>query len=100
MNSLKEFFAQDKVIVGSVAGLGSELGFVLALTAGLLIAGQPPMEHIRWYGGMFLCLLLVLQHYAKRREQLKVTKTLIVVLFVTFLLFIIYLLKSGALTMQ
>lgn len=96
---LKNFFSQDRPVVGIVAGLGSEVGFCLALALGLLIAGEPIGDHIRWFGGMFIPLILVLHHYARRREQLKVTKTLIVVLFVTFLAFMIYILKARILVL-
>ena len=97
---MKKFFQRDSVATGLVAGLGSELGYCIMLTAGLLIAGLAPLEHIRWYAGMFVCLILVLRRYAKRHEYPLVAKTLIVVLFATFLPFIIYLLKSNTLTMQ
>ena len=96
---LKNFFSQDRPLVGIVAGLGSEVGFCLVLALGLLIAGEPIGAHIRWFGGMFIPLILVLHHYARRREQLKVTKTLIVVLFVTFLAFMIYILKARILVL-
>lgn len=97
---MKKFFEQNKVIVGIVAGIGSMLGFAIALTIGLMIAGEPVGAHIRWYGGMFIPLLLVLRHYAKRREQLTVTRTLIVLLFLTFLAFMFYLLQSRTITLQ
>lgn len=97
---MKKFFAQDKPIVGIVAGLGSELAFCIALTIGLLIAGEPVMAHVRWFGGMFIPLILVLHHYAKGRTQLRVTKTLIVILFVTFLAFMIFIFKTKALVLQ
>lgn len=96
---LKKFFSQDRPLVGIVAGLGAEAGFCIALAIGLLIAGEPIGAHIRWFGGMFIPLILVLHHYARRREQLKVTKTLIVVLFVTFLVFMIYILKARILVL-
>lgn len=97
---MKKFFEQNKVIVGIVAGVGSMLGFVIALTIGLMIAGEPIGAHIRWYGGMFIPLLLVLRHYAKHREQLMVTRTLIIILFITFLAFMFYMLKSQTITLQ
>ena len=97
---MKKFFAQDKPIVGIVAGLGSEVAFCIALTIGLLIAGEPVMAHVRWFGGMFIPLILVLHHYAKGRTQLRVTKTLIVILFVTFLAFMILIFKTKALVLQ
>ena len=90
---MKKFFAQDKPIVGIVAGLGSEVAFCIALTIGLLIAGEPVMAHVRWFGGMFIPLILMLHHYAKGRTQLRITKTLIVVFFVTFLAFMIFIFK-------
>ena len=58
------------------------------------------MAHMRWFAGMFFPLILVLHHYAKGRTQLRVTKTLIVVFFVTFLAFMIYLLKSNTIVLQ
>lgn len=97
---MKKFFAQDKPIVGIVAGLGSELGFCVVLAIGLLVAGEPIMPHVRWFGGMFIPLILVLHHYAKEGKQLRVTKTLIVVFFVTFMAFMIYLLKTKAIVLQ
>ncbi len=97
---MKKFFAQDKTIVGIVAGLGSELGFVIVLAAGLLIAGEHIGDHLRWFGGMFIPLILVLRHYAKGREHLRVVKTLIVVFFVTFVAFITYMLKARIIVIQ
>ena len=97
---MKKFFAQDKTIVGIVAGLGSELGFVIVLTAGLLIAGEPISDHLRWFGGMFIPLILVLRHYAKGKDHLRVVKTLIVVFFVTFIAFITYMLKARIIVFQ
>ena len=97
---MKKFFAQDKVIVGIVAGLGVELGFCIALAVGLLIAGEPIMAHVRWFGGMFIPMILLLHRYAKERTQLRVTKTLIVVFFVTFLAFMLYIFKTKALVLQ
>lgn len=100
MSKLKEFFARDSVATGVVAGLGSEVGFCIVLAVVLTVAGEPVMAHLRWFGGMFIPLILVLHHYSKQKVQLKVVKTLIVVLFLTFLPFMIYMLKSGLITMQ
>ena len=91
---MKEFFHQDKVIVGIIAGLGSELLLALLLTIGLVIAGEVPIDHIRWYAGVFVAPLLLLRYYSKQKSWLRVTRTLIVVLFVTFVAFMFYLLKT------
>ena len=91
---MKEFFHQDKVIVGIIAGVGSELLLALLLTIGLVIAGEVPIDHIRWYAGVFVAPLLLLRYYSKQKSWLRVTRTLIVVLFVTFVAFMFYLLKA------
>ena len=97
---MKKFFLQDKVIVGILAGLGSEFGFIIALTIGLIVAGEAVVDHLRWYGGMFIPLILVLRHYAKGQSHLRVVKTLIVVFFLTFLAFIFYILRSRVIVFQ
>ena len=97
---MKRFFAQDKLAVGLVAGLGSEVLFCLLLAAGLLLAGEGIADHIRWFGGMFIPLILILRAYAKSRQYLTVTKTLIVVFFVTFVAFMFYLLSTHTLTLK
>jgi hypothetical protein len=86
---MKHFFHQDRIIVGIVAALLSILGFFITLITILLALGIPLDMHPRWYGGMFVPLVLLLHHYARRKEQLTVTKTLIVILFITFISFIL-----------
>lgn len=97
---MKRFFTQDKISVGLVAGLGSELLFCLLLAAGLLLAGEGIADHIRWFGGMFIPILLILRAYAKSRQYLTVTKTLIIIFFVTFVAFMFYLLSTHALNLK
>lgn len=100
MNKLKSFFAQDNIVTGLVAGLGSEVLFCLVLVGGLLAAGQPIETHLRWFGGMFIPVLLILRAYAKRKEQPRVTKTLATVFFVTFIAFMAYLLGNHILVLK
>ena len=83
-----------------MAGLGSEFLFCLLLAAGLLLAGQDIMEHIRWFGGMFIPLVLILRAYAKSHQHPLVSKTLAVILFVTFIAFMFYLFSSHTLTLK
>ena len=94
---MTKFFSQDTIATGIAAGLGAEAGFALALTLGLLIAGESPAAHLRWYGGCFIPLVLVLRHYAKGKQHLKVVKALITVFFLTFVAFVFVLFKSRAL---
>ena len=100
MKKIKDFFAKDSVATGIVASVGAMVGFCLVLAVGLLIAGEPLGAHVRWFGGMFIPLILLLHHYAKGREQLRVTKTIIAVFFVSFLLFMFYLLRSHTLVLN
>lgn len=97
---MKRFFSQDKITVGLVAGLGSELLFCLLLAGALLLAGESIADHIRWFGGMFIPILLILRAYAKSRQHLTVTKTLIVLFFVTFVAFMFYLLSAHILVLK
>jgi len=97
---MKRFFSQDKIAVGLVAGLGSEVLFCLLLAVVLLLLHIDPMEHIRWFGGMFIPIILILRSYAKGRQHLTVTKTLIVVFFITFVAFMFYLLNSHTLVLK
>lgn len=81
------FFRQNKIAVGIVAGLGSEALAALLLWVGLMVAHEPVSEHVRWFGIVFVPIILILRHYARKTDLLLVTKTLIVVMFVTFLAF-------------
>lgn len=94
------FFSQDNILVGLIAGIGSELGYCIALTVGLLIAGEAVGTHLRWYGGMFIPILLLLRHYAKRKEQPTVTKTIATTLFVTFIAFMFYMLSAHIIVLK
>lgn len=49
---------------------------------------------------MFIPLVLVLRHYVKDHNHLRVTRTLIALFFVTFLAFMVYLLKARILVLQ
>ena len=97
---MKRFFQQDTVVVGLVAGLGSELLFCLLLAAVLLLTGAGIGGHERWFGGMFIPVILVLRAYAKGKGHLTVTRTLIVVFFLTFVAFMAWLLGAHILVLK
>ncbi|MBQ7280536.1 MAG: hypothetical protein IJR13_07445 [Bacteroidales bacterium] len=92
--TVKQFFQQDKAMVGVVAVVASELLAVVLLTVVLLIVGESPMAHIRWYAGVAVPALLVVRAYAKYRDALSATKGAIVALAVTFVLFMLFLIKT------
>lgn len=92
--SLKQYFQQDKASVGVLAVLLSELLPALLLWIVLIAIGQNPADHIRWFAGAALPALLVVRAYAKHKESLSATKGAIVALFITFLFFMIFLLKT------
>ena len=90
----KVFFKQDSVLAGIILGVGSELLTALLLWAGLTVAGEPVSAHVSWFGACFVAPVLILRHYARKKEQPLVTKTLITVLFVTFVVFMFVYLKK------
>ncbi len=94
----RQFFHQDKVSVGLLAGLGSMAITALLLTVGLLVAKEPINAHIRWYGAIFIPLILLIRYYVKQRLSV-VTKTLFVVFFLFFIAFMILLFSTHQITL-
>ena len=94
---MNDFFHRDSICLGILLALGSEVLAALLLYVGLLIAGQPPADHLRWFGIAFVPPVLILRHYAKQRKQSTTLKAIITTLFITFIAFIAILLKSGIL---
>lgn len=94
----RQFFHQDKVSVGLLVGLGSMAITALLLTVGLLVAKEPINAHIRWYGAIFIPLILLIRYYIKQRLSV-VTKTLFVVFFLFFIAFMILLFSTHQITL-
>ncbi|MBR1792612.1 MAG: hypothetical protein IJ764_03125 [Bacteroidales bacterium] len=92
--SLKEFFQQDKTIIGVIAVIIAELIFIGLLSVVCLVTGTPPFTHPRWYAGAALPALLIVRAYAKHKDALSATKGAIITLFVTFVAFLMYLIKN------
>ncbi len=91
---MKKFFTQDTIWTGLVAGIGSELLFCLLLNGVFAVTGLSWEPHARWFFGMFIPLLLILRTYAKKKAYLTIVRTLITVLFVTFLIFMLFLIRN------
>ena len=77
----------------------SEAVSAVALIVVLAVVGEPVAKHVRLFGVVFVAPLLLLRHYAKKKEMPVVTKTLIVTLFVTFVVYMYAVIKSGELTL-
>ncbi len=96
---MKQFFLQDKILTGIIVGIGTLIICSALLTLGLVLTGEPVAEHLRWYGGAFIVLLLILRWYVKQQKPI-VTKTLIVILFLSFLTFMYFLFHTHSLTLK
>lgn len=93
---MKRFFTQNTPFTGLVGGLGSLLATAILLTIGLMIAGEPVEAHLSWYAGCFIVPLLIMRYYVKLQLS-TVVKTIIVILFFTFIPFIFFLFKTHSL---
>lgn len=94
---MKKFFQRNSILTGIIAELGSQLLFVLLLAAALTIIGEPISSHLRWFAGAFIPGLLVVRYYAKKKDFLLTTKTVISLFFLTFIIFLFLLFKLNIL---
>ena len=92
---IKDFFHQDKISVGIIAALGSELIGVGIMMAVMLIAKLSIMEHLQWFAVAFIPTLLVMRYYMKAKVYLTTTKTVIVTIFVTFVAYMFWMLRHN-----
>ncbi|MCF0212150.1 MAG: hypothetical protein HUK17_04575 [Bacteroidales bacterium] len=81
-------FREDCLITGLLVGLGSELLTALLLWVGLKVAGESAADHIRWFGGCFIPIVLILRWYVKQKAYPTVVKVLLVTLFFSFVGFL------------
>ncbi|MBQ6237605.1 MAG: hypothetical protein IJK07_05255 [Bacteroidales bacterium] len=96
---MKTLIKKDTIGAGILLALGSEAVTALLLTVGLLLAGLPVGDHIRWYAVCFVAPLLLLRHCAKKGDTPMVTKTVIVVFFVTFIIYMYLLFRFKAIVL-
>ncbi len=97
---MNTFFNKDSWLVGIVLGMGSELVTGLVLWGVLVLLGLSIYEHLSWFGIVFLPVLIILRQNAKSASRVNITKSLITVLFVTFViyLYVLYATKSALVT--
>ena len=96
---LKRLLERDTIATGLLLGLGAIIATAALLTLGLLVAGPPLGSHLRWYAACFVPPLLLLR-YVIKLQRITITKTLIITLFLTFIPFMAYLIRSNNLLIQ
>ena len=94
---MADFFKREGILQGIILATGSEILAAAVLYVGLLVAGIPVETCLRWFAVCFVPPLLLLRHIAKRKDRTLTMKTIIVVLFVSFVAFMFLLLKTKAL---
>ena len=62
---MKDFFRKDSMWLGLATGLGSAALTAVLLWIGIVVAGEQPSAHLRWFGACFVAPVLLLRHYAK-----------------------------------
>lgn len=95
---MKKILNKSSATLGVIAAVVSELLCAALLWVALLIAGVPATEHLRWFAVAFVPPLLLLRYYAKVQEYPVTLKAVIVTFFVTFVLFMWYMLKHRYIT--
>ena len=96
---MKRLVKEDRISTALLLGIGSEVVTALLLYVILLIAGVPAESHYSWFGVCIVPPLLLLRHFAKRKECPKITKTLITVLFFSTVALLFFLIKTNALSL-
>ena len=96
---MNSFFQKDSVFIGVVVTLGSELAVALLLYVGMTIAGVSVADHVRWFFAVFIVPVLLLRYYVKKKNSPVVMKTIITLLFLTFLIFMVYVFRIGAIAL-
>lgn len=91
---MKKFLYKDSWLTGIVVGLGAEMVTGLLLWVIVSALSIPLSDHLQWLGVVFLPVLLILRFYAKSRQHLTTTKSLITVLFVTFVAYMYMLIST------
>lgn len=85
---------KDNIFMGIVLGLGTEIATALLIWLGLVIANEPVAAHPKWFAACFIAPILILRHYASKKRHPVITKTLMTVMFITFIAFI-FLIKQS-----
>lgn len=84
---------QNSVSVGLVATLLPLLLTAAVIYAVLTLLGYPVVAYYKFFALAFIPPAFILRYYARRKDQPRVTKTIIITLFFSFLLFFFFLLR-------
>lgn len=95
---MKKFLNHDSITFGVLIVLVTELITAGLLLLGLVVFASPVEEHLRWFAVAFLPAILMLRYYAKIKECPTTLKSAVSTLFVTFVIFMWYLLKYRYIT--
>lgn len=95
---MKALFKNDSAVSGVVITLGSEIVAALLVWLGLSLFGSGVDGNLRWFAIAFVSPLLLLRHFSKRKDRPVTTKSIIIAFFVSFILYVFVLIKSGTLT--
>ena len=93
---MSDFLKNDTVARAFFYALGSMAIVAILLWGGLAVAGMNVESHLRWFGICFLPPLLLLRYFVKRKDALVTTRTIILILFVSFIVFIFFLIRTNA----
>lgn len=96
---MKKILNKNSAPLGVMAAVASELLCAALLWVVLLVTGMPMAEHLRWFAVAFVPPLLLLRYYAKAQEYPVTLKAVIVTFFVTFVLFMWYMLRHRYVTL-
>lgn len=80
---------------GILAILLSECAVALLVGIGLVIVKEPIFGNIKWFATIFIIPILLLRHYAKQQANPALTKSMIVTLFLTFIVFFACMVKTN-----
>ena len=90
---MKKLLNTNSYLTGILGVIISEVLCAALLLLGLIIAGTPIPDHLRWFAVVFVPPLLLLRYYAHEKDYPLTLKACIVALFVTFVAFMWYLLR-------
>lgn len=92
--SIRSFFEEDSYIVGIAGVVAAELLSALLIFVVLWLLGANILEQMRWFAAAYIAPVMLVRHWAKRQMQPDTTKAAITTLFVTFIPFIVILLRQ------